>query len=492
MTENTGILSLGVPVPLDLLRFGVTISATRGVTPMGMTNLNQYLFNKLGRWQYTRRVPSYVSHLDGRVTIRVGLRTASIEVARHRRDAMKLADDEYWSMLLSNDGLDNSTIEGDVIRNRYRSAKNRAIARGYLYSPVNNLAELASLGEILHRISAVKNQPQAETIEAEALLGGVEEAHMPVSKAFSLYCDRLSVGTKKGKSEGQKKTWLKPKQRAISNFIKLFGDLPMDQITRKHGQEFYKWWGKRVNPEDGSKGLNPNSANRDLGNMRTLYKSYWAYDGDETRQNPFKNLNYTENFYKDIPPFEDDWVRSKILKPGIFNGLNEEAKLIIYALIETGCRPSEIANLRPEHIKLNQNVPHIQIRARANRQLKTNSAIRDIPLVGVSLEAMRLAPNGFPHYRDKGSLLSAALMKAFKHRNLFPSKDHRIYSFRHSFEKRMQEAGVDYGLRCTLMGHANNRPSYGDGGSLSFRQSELLKFTHPVSEALTKSLSSLK
>ena len=52
----------------------------------------------------------------------------------------------------------------------------------------------------------------------------------------------------------------------------------------------------------------------------------------------------------------------------------------------------------------------------------------------------------FPHYKDKSSLLSANLMKAFKSRNLFEFEGQRIYSFRQAFEKRMLEAGLDYGL----------------------------------------------
>jgi integrase len=157
------------------------------------------------------------------------------------------------------------------------------------------------------------------------------------------------------------------------------------------------------------------------------------------------------------------------------------------ALIETGCRPSELANITPENICLNSDVPHIKIRATPNRQLKSGASKRDIPLVGVALEAMRNSPNGFPHYRDRGYLLSQSLTKAFKARKLFPSPQHRIYSFRHSFEKRMLEAGLDYGLRCTLMGHRNPRPEYGDGGSLVYRRDEMLKIVHPVGEALLAS-----
>ena len=69
-------------------------------------------------------------------------------------------------------------------------------------------------------------------------------------------------------------------------------------------------------------------------------------------------------------------------------------------------------------------------------------------------------------------------MKAFRVRDLLETDRHTIYSFRHAFEKRMLEGGLDYGLRCTLMGHKNNRPQYGDGGSLEFRKSELMKITH--------------
>ncbi len=114
--------------------------------------------------------------------------------------------------------------------------------------------------------------------------------------------------------------------------------------------------------------------------------------------------------------------------------------------------------------------------------------MREIPLVGVSLAAMKKAPNGFPHYRDKGNLLSGSLMNAFRVRSLFPTENHRIYSFRHSFEKRMLEAGVDYGLRCLLMGHKNSRPSYGDGGSMEYRRDELLKIAHPVPEGFEESI----
>jgi hypothetical protein len=102
----------------------------------------------------------------------------------------------------------------------------------------------------------------------------------------------------------------------------------------------------------------------------------------------------------------------------------------------------------------------------------------------VSLEAAKRAPNAFPRYQDKNELFSANVLNAFRRRDLLPTKAHRIYSFRHSFEKRMQEANIDYGLRCLLMGHKTDRPSYGDGGSLAYRRDELLKIVYSYSDEI--------
>ncbi|MEQ3629595.1 MAG: hypothetical protein ABNH49_13135 [Hyphomonas sp.] len=111
--------------------------------------------------------------------------------------------------------------------------------------------------------------------------------------------------------------------------------------------------------------------------------------------------------------------------------------------------------------------------------------MRRIPLVGVSLEAAKRAPGGFPKYHDKSNSFSAAANAAFRRRGLFPTEKHVIYSFRHSFEDRMKEAHIDFELRTLLMGHSNERPDYGTGGSLEYRRDELLKIAHPISGELS-------
>jgi len=457
-----------------------------------MKSLDQHLQRRGGRWHYIRRVPARFRKLDRRGTIRTALDTSSLQVARARRDAMVEADDQYWAHLAFQNEQRGTN---DTSRQRYEAARTRAKARGFIYTPLPELTQTPDIEDLLKRlVHAVRHEPDAA--EVEAVMGAVPPVSDSMRGAFKLYCEKLAVSELANKSPDQKKKWKATKSRSIEHFVALCGNLSMDKITRDQARKFYEWWGDRIYPKEtndkGAKTYRPNSANRELGNLRKLYREYWSYQGEETRENPFRNLRFKDKAKAPTPAFESAWVREKLLQPYVFEGVNPEAILLTYALIETGCRPSEIANLQPHNIILDGKTPHIRIREVADRELKSNASSRDIPLVGISLEAMKRAPNGFPHYRDKSALLSNSLMKAFRTRGLLPTEEHRIYSFRHAFEKRMLEAGLDYGLRCTLMGHKNNRPQYGDGGSIEYRRDELLKIVHPVRKKTIQSLPDLR
>ncbi len=451
-----------------------------------MKDLNQHLKRRGARWHYVRRVPKEYEFFDKRGTVYKSLKTESLELARAKRDALVEADDQYWlSVVMSGD------MSTEVALKTYASAQRRALAKGFVYTPAQDLADIATLAEIMKRLKSIPTDPVPDKKEADAVLGLVNRPSVKISQAMNLYCEEIAVGDLLGKSEEQKKSWRKVKMRALKNFIKINGDLPMHEITRDHARKYYNWWAGRVAPKQGIKPLTANSANRDIGNIRKLYREFWIYEGDENRQNPFRNLSFAKQPSKDVPCYTDEFVGTRFLEPGVFNGLNADATLLVYAMIETGCRPSELSNILPENIILDAEVPYIQIRSRSDRQLKASASSRDIPLVGCALEAFKRAPHGFPRYRDKGNILSKAIMDGLRVRGLQPTPDHRLYSLRHSFEKRMLEAGLDYGLRCLLMGHKNSRPSYGDGGSMTYRRDELLKISHPIHSNFVENLPKL-
>jgi len=460
-----------------------------------MTKPDRYLQKRGHSWYYYRRVPAKFASFDDRGTIRLALGTTSLDQARLRRDQLAVADDEYWASLalVEAGSVDGQALSRPVAERRYRAACALALASGFTYRPMEALLDEGRIESIVERVLAVSGQRTNDgairPARAEALLGAAPTPQVTISDAFDVYVSDIAIDEQFNKSDQQKYQWQKVKRRSLAYFVEVVGDLPLADITRDHALAFKNYWSERM--RDGPNGkatATPNTANRHIGNVRTVYSAYFKHVGEEERPNPFRNIFFKGKTRTEVPAFDDDWVRTRILRPGVFSGLNRQLQLIIHMLIETGCRPSEIINLEPGDIRLDEQVPFISIRPKQKREIKTESSIRDIPLVGVSLEAARLAPKGFPHYRDRNELLSANLMKAFRRRDLFPSEDHRIYSFRHAFEKRMQEANIDWGLRCLLMGHQTNRPAYGDGGSMAYRRDELLRIVHPVPPGLFRHL----
>ena len=443
----------------------------------------KYLKERGGWWHYQRRVPARFTGVDDRGLIQIALRTQSLEVAMMRRDALAEADGALWNArALELAGGEAGRNIWKAADHRYKSAVSRALAQGFIYRPVDEIAALPDLEEIVARLKAADLGKAPTEAKAEALLGGVSEPldKTTVSEAFELYISKIAFDDQYNKSDAQRRSWEKTKRTSIDYFIQEIGDIPLTDITREIATKYRDWWQTRMLPQkDGSKPITPNTANRHVGNMRSLCKRYFKYRGVTDFEDPFRDFFFAGKSTVKRASFTDDWVRSRILVPGLFDGLRLELRVIIYLLIETGARLSEVVNLRAQDIRLDHDVPHIQIRAEQNRELKTDDSEREIPLVGVALPAMRLCPKGFDHYYDRSTLVSANLMKAFKQRDLIPSPDHVIYSLRHSFEDRMLEGGLDYGLRCALMGHKNNRPEYGQGGSLAYRRDQLERIAHP-------------
>lgn len=146
--------------------------------------------------------------------------------------------------------------------------------------------------------------------------------------------------------------------------------------------------------------------------------------------------------------------------------MGSDGRNLLMIVAETGARPSEIIGLLPEDIILNDAIPHFCIRNRKDKMLKTPHSERTIPLVGYALEAFRNYPNGFLKYRNKPDNLTNAISKFLRDHSLTPSKQHTVYSLRHSFQDRILSVNAPDRVQAELMGHKFNRPKYGNGASL--------------------------
>ncbi|AKR57974.1 hypothetical protein XM25_19725 [Devosia sp. H5989] len=459
----------------------------RRATPQ--SDPDRYLRLRDGHWHYVRRIPRGIVELVGkRSHVRVSLKTDDKSIARIKRDHLEAADNDYWASFLSNQSE-------EVALRRYQSAVRRADAIGLTYRPVHEILQRESLPDVVARFEAIMDERTPPAV-VEAALGGIDIPRVTVTQAFKVYCDEIKPAELRGKSEAQKKSWKKVKLRAVNNFVALNGDMAMDEIERRHALKLFGFWRDRIAPTgNGARPThNPSSGKKDMGNMRQLFREYWAHVApEEQRANPFDGLTFGDS-ENSRPPFTHDWMVNKIMAAGAMANFNDELRGIAYMVAAVGARPSEIANLDAPVIVLNAPVPHILIAPRTDpddpRQTKTRSSIRAIPLVGLALAVMQRFPSGFPRYFNKEGTLSNTLNKAMREAGLIPDEippgynvGYSAYSMRHSFEDRMKTAGLDEELRKILMGHAIDRPRYGVGGALEWRAAEIEKVNLPFDEA---------
>ena len=324
------------------------------------------------------------------------------------RDAFEQADHDLWASMLCDED------EPAAIK-RYKAAVRRASALSFAYRPAAELEAKASWQELAERMEAILDVRTPHAVEV-AVFGGEATPSVKLSEALKVYLEDIAASQLVTKSPQQRRKWRVIPERAVRNFIEIVADKPITHITRDDAHKFYRHWLVRIAPsEKGTKATHTaSSGNRQIGELRKIFREYHAFMGDRDRINPFAGLSFEEREKTKRPPFPTAWLRDKILKAEALKGLNEEARAILLATIETGARPSEICNLDKNSIHLEADVPHIRFLERddpeAPRELKTKASIRELPLVGAALAAFTKFPHGFPRYREKEEAVAGAVI----------------------------------------------------------------------------------
>ncbi len=398
-----------------------------------------------------KRVPSRYKAVEHRESVWISLHTDSETVAKAKAPKVWADMIDAWEAM-----LDGMSSEGEK---RMAAARNLAARRGFRFMAVQDVADLP-WQQLMDRLRAVEQRDGTPNpVMAAAILGGAAHTELTVSSALESYWRIAKVKTRH-KSPDQVRRWENPRKKAVANFIAAIGhDLPIRDITTRDLFAFKAWWVEKMESES----LTANSANKDFVHLTAMIKEV-ARAEEVTINFNTEGLSIKESDAGTRPPFSTDWIRDRILAPGALNGLNSEARGIMLGMVNTGYRPSEGAMLGRDQIRLDHNVPHISIEP-VGRQLKTANARRIIPLVGISLEAFRANPDGFPRYADNPAL-SDTINKFMRENGLFETPSHTLYSLRHSFEDRLLAAGTDERIRRDLMGHALNRERYGKGADL--------------------------
>jgi integrase len=237
---------------------------------------------------------------------------------------------------------------------------------------------------LLERVEEVARRG-ADPSEASALLGGEAEPPITVSRALELYWG-FARDLVLNKSPDQLRRWRNPRIKAVKTFIDVIGDKPLAQITRDDMLAFREFWLNRIEEE----GVKPNSANKDLTHLGGVLRMV-VEKKKLAIVLPLGGLALKEGDKAQRLPFSDGWIRDRLLAPGALDGMNDQERCILQVVINTGMRPSEVAALRSTEIALDVAVPHLSLQP-IGRELKSASARRVIPLLGIALAAMRAFP----------------------------------------------------------------------------------------------------
>ena len=280
-----------------------------------------------------------------------------------------------------------------------------------------------------------------------------------LSEALGLYL-RL-------KGIGKDKTFHRGAERNIQSVIELLGDRPLDEYSSSDAASYRDYLLK--------KGLTTNSVKRNFAYIRSIINLCIQEHG----------LDCKNAFSRVYLPDLDDSKRRKPIP--IWNireihkdcmEADDEARWLVALISDTGMRLSEAAGLHIDDLKLDCEIPYVDIKPHAWRGLKTRGSQRQIPLVGASLwAAQRVKANphntfAFPRYNTTSSTnansASAAINKWLKPR---VPEGCVIHSFRHSLRDRLREIQSPSDMIDQIGGWASVGvgESYGEGYSLERR-----------------------
>ena len=421
--------------------------------------MEKYLFKRGNTYQYRRRTPQFITHLDNREKVVISLKTTNITQALLKAQIYNDHIENYWRALAQ-----SGTAAGN--KEKYKAAVRLALTHGFVYKTATQIAD-SQLQEILERVSIELKTPQDEA----AVLGGVETPSITLEEGqeeyFELVADRLV-----NKSEFQIRKWKNPRLAAINNFIAIVGNKSIAEINRADALAFKNWCKEKI-----VSGWNSGTANKQITYVKDILNVVTIeYQLQLDIDLLFKDTKFKRNTNSRLP-YEAEYVQNTLLKG--LDKLNHKDSMVLYAMADTGARNSEIFGLLPEDIFLNEEIPYIWIRPHEGHALKTSTSERKIPLVGTALYAFQQYPEGF---KTKGNpdTFSAGVNKYLKNHKLKPTPKHSIYSLRHTFKDRLRDIEAPEELIDGLMGHKKSGPKYGRGHKLETLHKWLNKIAYRV------------
>ena len=278
------------------------------------------------------------------------------------------------------------------------------------------------------------------------------------------------------KGVGRPKLFFTTAQRYIGYLIECLGNRSIDQYTSKDATVLREWL---IN-----NGLSNSSLQRVFSGIKAVINFVTLEHGLEC-QNAFAKVYLPSNTDAKkrhaINPSNMAKIKAECLS------LDDDIRWLVAIIFDSGMRLSEAAGLMIDDLKLEEDIPFIDLKPHPHRRLKTASSERKIPLVGLSLwAAKRLKQHStglycFPRYttseRCNSNSASAAINKWIK--TVGGSND-VIHGLRHSFRDRLRAVEAPTDMIDQLGGWALKSvgQGYGDGYDLELMVKHLNKLSN--------------
>ncbi|HEX2842053.1 tyrosine-type recombinase/integrase [Hyphomicrobium sp.] len=416
---------------------------------------------RYGFWYLVRKVPTAFSQLDSRGIVRVstGIRITDDPrgvAAKHAVVKLDVELHRYWRDLSS--GVDPHLIKRGV------AAVELAGRFGFSYLELSALNS-SPIDELSKRLSALESLAGTKELpNAGSALFGLVPSPRSSCRLSELVDDyeKVQAVALKGKSADQWRRWRNQRDQMLERFLKLIGG---DKLVEALTVDDVRGYRDALKGDVLKDRMDVNTANKNIGTVAAMFRAVVEEEKLKVTD-PFVGMRLKGGEKKQRTPFVIEFVQNVLLKDGVMDGLNPEARAIFYVVAETGMRPSEVVGLQPEDIILDQEIPRVVLRDN-KRKLKTKHSARTIPLAGMALEVMRRYPNGFPTYRGKPTNLSNTVTKYLRENKLLPFEGQSFYSLRHAFKDRLRECKTTEELTDVLMGHSPKGDQYGFGPGLN-------------------------
>ena len=279
------------------------------------------------------------------------------------------------------------------------------------------------------------------------------------------------------KGVGKDKVFIRTANRNTQYVTKLLGDRPISSYSSNEAAQFRDWCI--------GQGMGIKTVKRVFASVRAIINLAISEEGFDC-SNAFAKTYFPDdgNAQSRQPISAEDIKKVQSLCKDI----DDEMRWLIVLISDTGMRLGEAAGLLKEDIKVNEPIPHIDLKPHPWRTLKTKGSQRLIPLTKEALWASQrlLEANNdsifaFPRYCDERSCKANSASGGLnKWLHQYVPDNCVIHSFRHSLRDRLRavECPSDIvdaigGWKTSGVGHG-----YGNGYPLEVLQRWMKRITH--------------